>query len=159
MRLAFSILLLWLWAVPVSAQQTPDYEAPPVDTLYPLPEVEGAVSWELLLNIELIYEGIDLVPEYPPEVLALEGEHVRVVGFLMPLAMDGTRGLLSMISPACPFCLPGGPETFIELLADEPMEWSDDAVLVAGRLELLANSYSGIYYRLRAAERLSLPSS
>lgn len=157
MRLALVILLLLV--APVWAQQTPDYEAPPVDTLYPLPKVEGAVPWDLLLTIQLIYEGIDLVPEYPPEVLALEGEQVQVVGFLMPLAMDGTRGLLSMISPACPFCLPGGPETFVELLADEPMEWTEDAVLVVGRLELMADSYSGFYYRLRETERRPLPPS
>jgi len=157
MRLVFAIAMLI--AAPVWAQQAQDYEAPPVDTLYPLPEVEGAVPWELLLNIQLIYEGIDLVPEYPPDIQALEGEQVQVVGFLMPLAMDGTRGLLSMISPACPFCLPGGPETYVELLAEEPMEWTEDAVLVVGKLELLADSYSGFYYRLRETERLPMPPS
>jgi uncharacterized protein len=153
------IVMLLLVAAPVWAQQTPDYEAPPVDTLYPLPEVEGSVPWELLLNIQFFYEGIDLVPEYLPEVLALEDEQIQIVGFLMPLAMDGTRGLLSMISPACPFCLPGGPETFVELRAETPLEWTEDAVLITGRLELMTDSYSGFYYRLTQAERLPLPPS
>ena len=158
MRVTVCIFLL-VAAPAVWAQQTQDYETPPTQTLYPLPQVEGALQWEMLLDLEMIYEGVDLVPEYSPEVQALAGTKVQVVGFLMPLAMDGTRGLLSMISPACPFCLPGGPETFVEVRAEAPIEWTDEAVLIAGQLELISNSYSGFFYRLWDAQRLPLPSS
>ncbi len=142
---------------PAGGQDAPP--GPPAETLYPLPEVEGAVPWELLADVELVFEGIDLVPAYRPELRALDGEAVTLVGFLMPLAADGRRSLLSMVSPACPFCLPGGPETFVELLADDPIAFTDEAVAVGGRLELLEDSLSGYFYRLHDAVRLEDPTA
>ncbi len=135
------------------AQQA-EYDAPPVDTLFPLPEVEGAVPWDLLLNVELVFEGIDLVPDYGEDVRALDGETVKMVGFLLPLDAAGTRLLLSMISPNCPYCLPGGPETFVELIARDKVEWTDDAAVISGRFELLEDSLSGYYYRMIDVVRL-----
>lgn len=142
----------------VLAQQA-DYDAPPEETLYPLPDVEGAVPWELLLDVELVYEGIDLVPEYSQAAREIDGEQVKLVGFLLPLAADQKRALLSMISPDCPFCLPGGPQTFVELIANRSLEWSSDAVVVTGRFELLEDSLSGYYYRLIDAELIANPTS
>jgi len=142
----------------VVAQQA-DYDAPPVDTLFPLPDVEGAVPWEVLLDVELVFEGIDLVPEYSEEARAIDGETVKMVGFLLPLDATGTRQLLSMVSPNCPFCLPGGPNTFVELIADEPVEWTDDAVVVSGRFELLEDSLSGYYYRMTEVDLVDDPST
>ena len=139
------------------AQDAPP--GPPAETLYPLPDVEGAVPWEWLAGVELVFEGIDLVPDYRAELRALDGEPVTLVGFLMPLAADGRRLLLSMISPNCPYCLPGGPESFVELLADEPIAFSEEAVVVGGRLELLEDSYSGYFYRLHGAARVGEPAA
>ncbi len=58
---------------------------PGMDTLFPLPEVEGVVPWDVLGEVEMIFEGIDLVPTFGDSVKALEGQDVRMVGFLMPL--------------------------------------------------------------------------
>ena len=144
-------------AAPSAAQDSPP--GPPAETLYPLPEVPGAVPWEWLAGVEMVFEGIDLVPDYRPELRALDGERVTLVGFLMPLAADGARSLLSMVSPNCPFCLPGGPETFVELLAGEPLAFTEDAAVVSGRLELLEDSWSGYFYRLHDARRIAAPAS
>lgn len=62
-----------------------------------------------------------------------------------------------MVSPACPYCLPGGPETFVEILADEPIAFTEDAVAVGGRLELLDDSLSGYFYRLQETTRIDEP--
>lgn len=142
----------------VSAQETYQGVGPPTDTLYPLPKVDGAVPWETLANVEMVYEGVDLVPEYSDEVHALVGQTVKMVGFIMPLSSDGKRSLLSMISPNCPFCLPGGPETFVELMSDEPVDWTDDAVVVTGTFELLEDGWTGYYYRMTGVERVDDPS-
>lgn len=153
-------ILLALCVAPVCAAmaQQGDYDAPPEETLYPLPEVEGAVPWELLLDVELVYEGIDLVPEYSEAAREIDGEKVMLVGFLLPLAADQKRALLSMISPDCPFCLPGGPQTFVELVANDSLEWTSDAVAVTGRFELLEDSLSGYYYRMTDVELIADPS-
>ena len=132
---------------------------PPAETLYPLPDVEGALPWEWLVGVEMVFEGIDLVPAYRPELWALNGGPVTVVGFLMPLSADGSRLLLSMVSPNCPYCLPGGPETFVELLADSPIAFTDEAVVVGGRLELLEDSLSGYFYRLHEAVVVAEPAA
>jgi hypothetical protein len=153
---AACLMICAICAGPAVAQQA-DYDAPPTDTLFPLPKVEGAVPWEHLLDVELVFEGIDLVPEYSEEVQAFDGETVKMVGFLLPLDAAGNRFLLSMISPNCPFCLPGGPATFVELIADDPVEWSDDAVVISGRFELLEDSLSGYYYRMTEVIRLEDP--
>lgn len=153
--LAFAVAVL---SVDAAQAQQADYDAPPTETLYPLPKVDDAVPWELLLDVELVYEGIDLVPEYNEEAQALAGERVKLVGFLLPLAADQKRGLLSMISPDCPFCLPGGPQTFVELIAPEPLEWTSDAVVVTGRFELLEDSLSGYFYRMTEVELVDDPS-
>ncbi len=146
----FSILAcLGLSSVASAIEFQTEYNAPPTETLFPLPEVEGAVPWELLLDVELVYEGIDLVPEYSKAAWDLNGEQVKIVGFLLPLAADQKRGLLSMISPDCPFCLPGGPQTFVELIAPDPLEWTSEAVVVIGTFELLEDSLSGFYYRMK----------
>ena len=148
-----------LAAAPAFGEEAPPPPGPPAETLYPLPEVEGAVPWQWLAAVEMEFEGIDLVPRYRPELRALDGETVTLVGFLMPLAADGRRSLLSMISPACPFCLPGGPETFVELLADEPIAFTEEAAVVSGRLELLEDSLSGYFYRLHGARLLPGPAA
>lgn len=158
MRLFGVVLALWVFAAAAVSAQQADYDAPPVDTLFPLPDVEGAVPWEVLLDVELVFEGIDLVPEYSEEARALDGETVKVVGFLLPLDATGTRQLLSMVSPNCPFCLPGGPNTFVELIADETVEWTDEAVVVSGRFELLEDSLSGYFYRMTDVELVDTPS-
>ncbi len=155
-RLAALLLAAALLAPMTAAQNAP---GPPANTLYPLPDVEGAVPWEWLAGVQMVFEGIDLVPDYRPELRALDGEQVTLVGFLMPLSADGKRQLLSMISPNCPFCLPGGPATFVELLADRAIDWTDDAVVVGGRLELLEDDWSGYYYRLHDARRLAGPAA
>ena len=157
-RVAGIVLLLCALMAGAAVAQQADYEAPPVETLYPLPDVEDAVPWELLLDVELVYEGIDLVPEYSQDLHKLNGERVKMVGFLLPLAADQKRGLLSMISPDCPYCLPGGPQTFVELIASQPLDWTSDAVVVSGRLELLEDSLSGYYYRMTDVELVDTPS-
>lgn len=121
---------------------------PGMDTLFPLPEVEGVVPWDVLGQVEMIFEGIDLVPSYGDSVKALEGTDVRMVGFLLPLDSMGSRLLLSLISPACPFCLPGGPETLVELEAREPIALTEEAVVVAGRFDIVDDPAAGYYYRM-----------
>jgi hypothetical protein len=154
-----TFLIACALGVSAGVAQQSDYDAPPADTLYPLPEIKGAVPWELLLNVELVFEGIDLVPDYSEDVRALDGETVKMVGFLLPLDSTGTHLLLSMISPNCPYCLPGGPEMFVELIANDKIEWTDDAAVVSGRFELLEDSLSGYFYRMTDVVRIEDPPS
>lgn len=114
----------------------------------PLPEVEGTVPWDVLAAVELIMDGPDLVPEYGDAVQALDGETVTMVGWMLPLDSTGERILLSQYAPHCPFCMTAGPESFVELHSDDPIEMTLDPIVVEGRFEVLEQSWEGYYYRM-----------
>lgn len=124
------------------------------DTLYPLPEIDGALSWDVLAEVEVGVRRESVAVAYGTAVLALDGEAIKMVGFLLPLGGTGDRQLLSKNSPNCPFCLPTGPEGFVELLCDEPIDYSMDAVVVAGTFELIKDGGEGYYYRMTNVEQL-----
>ncbi len=128
-------------------------QAPP-DTLYPLPEIDGALSWDVLAGVDVAADGAGVAVSYDEGVLALDGETIKMVGFLMPLGGDGRRQLLSRNSPNCPFCLPTGPEGFVELLCDYPIDYAMEAVVVAGRFEVIRDARQGYYYRMTDVEQL-----
>ena len=114
----------------------------------PLPEVDGAVSWDLLSKVDLVWDDNDLVPDYSDEIRKLDGERIKMVGFVIPLDSLGQRQLLSVNSPHCPFCLPAGPSGFVELNCEEPLEFTTEPVVVTGVFKLLIQDWSGYYYRM-----------
>ena len=141
-------------AGPVPAQ---NYDNPWAEGGYspiPLPEVAGVEAWDTLGGVELVFDGPDMVPEYSREVRALDGETVRMVGFMLPLDASGERVLLSRYAPHCPFCMSAGPESFVELVCDEPLELSLEPIVVEGRFDVIDDAWSGYYYRMTGVELL-----
>lgn len=124
-----------------------------------LPEIDGVVPWDLLTTSTLGYDARfdELRPMFPPEVRALEGTQVRIAGFNIPLDSSGRRILLSLISPSCPFCLPGGPETMVEVEALEAIDAALEPIVLEGTFELIGDGvWTGLYfYRLTDARRVS----
>ena len=59
------------------------------------------------------------------------------------------RFLLSAFPPHCSFCLTGGPESLVEVLADQPIDFTFEPIVVAGRMAVLDNDV--VYYRLTNA--------
>jgi len=55
------------------------------------------------------------------------------------------------VPPTCSFCMPGGPEAVVEVRAKRPLAYTDDAVTVTGRLSVLKDDPTGIFYRLTEA--------
>lgn len=153
--LTFAAFFLLLTG-PSAAQQTLQNGQATIDNPWaeggynpiPLPEVDGAVPWETLHQVELVFDGPDLVPEFGDEVQELSGERIKMVGFMLPLDAGGERILLSQFAPHCPFCLTAGPESFVELQCNEPIEMSLDPIVVEGELQVIDNSLEGYYYRM-----------
>ncbi len=122
-----------------------------------LPQVEGVLSWDLLASATLGYDPRfdEMQPTFPDELIALDGSEVKLVGFNIPLDSSGRRLLLSLISPSCPFCLPGGPETFVEVEASEDIPLEIEPIVLEGTFELLNEGiWTGYFYRMTDA-RLS----
>ncbi len=145
------LFLAGAWGAAAQGNAAADYNNPWAEGGYspiPLPEVEGTLPWDVLHQVELVFEGPDMVPEYADEVRALDGATVRMVGFMLPLDSSGQRVLLSQYAPHCPFCTTAGPESFVELRCDPPLALSLDPIVVQGRLEVIDGAWDGYYYRM-----------
>ncbi|HVT34221.1 MAG TPA: DUF3299 domain-containing protein, partial [Nevskiaceae bacterium] len=120
-------------------------------------DLKGVTSWDLLMSANVTVTRDRVSAIYPPLLQALKGKTVRLVGFMLPLAVNEKQDhfLLSANPPACFFHPPGGPSSAIEVFADRPVEMDDEAMVVEGRFELIKNSADGVLYRLRDAHRIS----
>ena len=119
-----------------------------------LREIPGTLSWTVLADVE-VNESADgsLRPVFGSSVREATVESVKVQGFMLPLenAERQRHFLLTANPPSCFFCLPGGPETVVEVMAREPVAFGLDAVVMDGRLQLLEDDDSGLLYRMTEA--------
>jgi uncharacterized protein len=86
-------------------------------------------------------------------VLKLNASTVKVQGYMTPLE-PGTQHrhfLLLSVPPTCPFCVPGGAESMIEVRTTEPVKYSQNALVLQGRFQVLEQDPQGLYYRMTGA--------
>ena len=114
--------------------------------------------WQSLAKItytkqydELLGFKVD-VPVFSDEVRALEGKEVEVKGYIIPV--EGYRGHTEFIFSAFPynmcfFCGGAGPETVMEVYADEAIEYQTEAVTIRGTLKLNDTDINQLMYVLR----------
>jgi hypothetical protein len=117
---------------------------------YELKELAGVVSWKILAKVS-IKNG---QPAFDPEIQALNGQEVKVQGFMLPLEQTEKQEhfLLSVNPPSCFFCLPAGSEGIVEVYIKPGIEFSDDPIIVMGKLTILKNDEMGLYYRMQNAQ-------
>ena len=112
----------------------------------------GTIPWELLQQAKTVQKADrKFGPEFTPEIRSLDKQNVKIYGFMMPLDQSRLqkRFLLASFPPHCAFCMPGGPESMIEVIADKPVEFTYEPIVVAGRMAVLENDI--VYYRLSGA--------
>jgi len=87
-----------------------------------------------------------------PEVKAMAGHTVTARGWVLPLdGSDHTKHfLLTRRTPVCMFCPPGEPNEVAEVLAPNPIVWTDKLVTVTGGLSLINNGEKGMFFRINA---------
>ncbi|MCK8515579.1 DUF3299 domain-containing protein [Methylonatrum kenyense] len=119
-----------------------------------LPEVDGVIAWDRLTAVATEEGDYGLLkPLFDDDLRALHGTEVKVQGFMLPLENDDKHShfIVTRSPPSCFFCLPGGPESVVEIKAEKPLEFSFDPVVLKGRLALLEDSEMGLFYRLENA--------
>ncbi|MFC5522476.1 DUF3299 domain-containing protein [Polaromonas jejuensis] len=123
-----------------------------------LPDARGAVPWSLLSTVTIKMTKGKLGPDFPAGLRPFNGKTVKLQGYILPIEAGQTHSyfLLSAWSPTCPFCQTAGPEAMVEVRARTAVKYSIDPVVVEGRLMLLDNDPSGIFYRLVEAAPASL---
>jgi len=111
------------------------------------------VLWKTFAQVEMTRSANRIVPRFSPAVAALDQKEVKVQGFMLPLDVGEKHALfvLSAVPPTCSFCMPGGPEAVVEVRAKRPLAYTDDAVTVVGKLSVLKDDPTGIFYRLTDA--------
>ena len=97
------------------------------------------------------------VPVFSEEVKALEGKEVTIRGYIIPV--EGYKGHKEFIFSAYPynmcfFCGGAGPETVMEVYADEAIEYTAEPITIRGKLELNADDINRLIYALQGAEKV-----
>ena len=149
--LLFAVFLLA--AFPAAAQHQLPPGADPA-LFKPLEERKDVVSWKSLSQVELVKLKDRYVPQFAAEVAALDQKQVKLQGFMMPLQMGDkqTHFVLSAMPQSCAFCLPGGPESLVEVKTRSPVKYTFDAMVLSGKLSVLKEDPTGVFYRLTDAE-------
>jgi uncharacterized protein len=142
--------LLLLLAAPAFAQQ---HAMPPnadPSLFKPLPERKDVVSWKTLSQVELVKQKDRYVPKFAADVAALDKKDVKVQGFMMPLQVGDkqTHFVLTAMPQSCAFCMPGGPESMVEIKTRTPVKYTFEPVVVSGKLSILKDDPTGIFYRI-----------
>ncbi len=118
-------------------------------------KAQMAVSWETLGQVKLVKESGKFIPKFEGDVQKLGGQTVTLKGFMLPLdqASKQQHFILSANPVAnCFYCLPGGPESLVEVKASKAVEFNYDPITVSGKLELLKDDPMGMYYRIVEAK-------
>ena len=154
------VLLAMLIAASAGAQLSPGVPMgtgpgvhSPNSPFPPLPERGDVVPWSVLTAAKTRVENNRVLPAFEKAQLALDQKTQRVQGFMMPLepGEKQTHFLLSSVPLTCAFCLPGGPESMVEVKARTPVKYTLDAVTVEGKFALLNDDQYGLYYRITEA--------
>ena len=122
----------------------------PQSPIKPLPQREDVLPWSTLTQLEKKTTKTRVVPQFSAEQQALHGTVQRVQGFMVPLDAKELQlhFLLTTVPLTCSFCIPGGPESMIEVRAKLPVRYGLEPVVVQGRLQLLKDDPYGLFYRL-----------
>lgn len=124
----------------------------------PLPaQAQQDVSWDVLAQVKLAKADNKFVPKFEAPVAQLQGQEIQIKGFMMPLEQAAKQQhFILSANPVqnCFYCLPGGPESLVEVRTERPIEFSYDPITIAGRLELLSDDPMGMYYRLADARAI-----
>lgn len=59
--------------------------------------------------------------------------------------------ILTSYPPSCGFCMPGGPEGVVEVRTKQPVKYTTDPIVISGKLAVLKDDPTGMYYRLTDA--------
>jgi hypothetical protein len=122
-------------------------------TAQTLPDRKDIVSWKLLAQVELVKVKDRFQPQFSSGVAALDAKEVKVQGFMMPLEMGDKQShfILSASPVDCAFCMPGGPESLVEVKTRKPMPYGMEPIVLTGKLAVLKDDPTGVFYRLTDA--------
>lgn len=114
-------------------------------------------SWSTLARVTFTSEFDELLglkvdrPVFAQAVKDLDGQTITLRGYVIPT--EGYKSHTEFIFSAYPysmcfFCGGAGPETVVEVFADEPIDYSPDAIAITGTLRLNGDDPNALMYQL-----------
>ena len=154
--LGLSLATGWAAAQPsgVDVQGVPMGTGPgmhsPNSPFAPLKERSDIVPWSVLTGVKTRNDKNRLLPAFGASQLTLHQKTQRVQGFMVPLDANEkqTHFLLTSVPLTCAFCIPGGPESMIEVKTKTPVKYTLEPVVVEGKFTVLPDDQYGLYYRV-----------
>lgn len=127
----------------------PGYHSPS-SPIAPLPQRADVVPWSTLSDLTKKTTKDAVLPVFSARQQVLNKTVQRIQGFMVPLDAKPTQThfLLTSVPLTCAFCIPGGPESMVEVKARTPVRYSLEPVVVEGQFTLLPNDPYGLYYRV-----------
>ena len=115
-----------------------------------LAERSDVVSWKLLGRVEPQKENNKIVPLFAKEILALDKKDVKIQGFMVPLEPESKQKhfVLSAVPPSCPFCMPAGPESMVEIRLKDGIDFDLNPIVVSGQFSVRSDDPRGVFYTL-----------
>lgn len=125
----------------------------PNSPIAPLPDRNDVVPWSVLTDLTKKTTRDGIVPVFNDAQKGMDKTVQRIQGFMMPLDAKATQThfLLTSVPLTCSFCMPGGPESMVEVKAKTPVRYSTEPVVVEGRFTVLTNDQYGLFYRVTEA--------
>lgn len=126
------------------------------------PQLSG---WELLSSVDIVMGRDEFMdaeiekPKFSKQLKLREGKELTLEGFIIPLQQEGDQDyfVLSRFPyQSCFFCGAAGPETVVEVYADETLGFTDERVRVHGILRLNEDNPLHLFYILESCEVVRL---
>ena len=123
----------------------------------------GTIPWQLLRQVKLVdakqkgAKAAAMLPEFSAQLKALDAKEVKIYGFVLPLSTSAKQKhfLISPLPSHCPFCVDQGPDSMVEVVAKDAVDYSPwEPIVISGKLELVNDQY--LFYRLTNAEMVKL---
>jgi hypothetical protein len=99
---------------------------------------------------EVLGMKVDM-PVFSKDILAYQGKEVKIKGYIVPI--DGYKNHQEFILSAFPynmcfFCGQAGPETVMEIVAQTPIKYTAEAIIIKGKLKLNDTDVNSLMYSL-----------
>ena len=119
----------------------------------PLQPRADVVPWSVLTDVKTKTVKSRILPVFGSAQQGLNQKTQRIQGFMMPLDPGEKQRhfLISSVPLTCSFCLPGGPESMVEVTTKTPVRYSMESVVIEGKFAVLADDPYGMYYRMTDA--------
>ena len=115
-------------------------------------------TWKTLSKITFVKKYDDLMgfkvdmPVFGDEIRKLAGKEITLKGYVIPV--EGYKSHREFVFSAYPynmcfFCGGAGPETVMEVFADEAIKYSADPITIRGTLELNDTDINRLMYILK----------